>query len=90
MQQRETLLDIGCGWGGLVRHAAEHYGVDATGVTISAAQAELARRRIEEAGHAIESTAGLEVLVRRRNRFVLGNAAAARARLSERLRATGD
>ncbi len=46
----EKLLDVGCGWGGLIRHAAERYGVDATGITISAAQAELARARIREAG----------------------------------------
>lgn len=31
----DTLLDIGCGWGGLVFHAAEHYGVRATGITLS-------------------------------------------------------
>ena len=34
-----TLLDIGCGWGSLLRHAAAHYGVQAVGVTISAEQA---------------------------------------------------
>ena len=33
------LLDIGCGWGSLVMHAAERYGVEATGITLSAAQA---------------------------------------------------
>ncbi|MGH7584023.1 MAG: class I SAM-dependent methyltransferase, partial [Gemmatimonadales bacterium] len=42
----ERLLDIGCGWGGLIRHAARHYGVDALGITVSPAQAELARQRI--------------------------------------------
>jgi cyclopropane-fatty-acyl-phospholipid synthase len=46
----ERLLDIGCGWGSLVRHAAERYGVRAVGVTLSAPQAELARARISEAG----------------------------------------
>jgi cyclopropane-fatty-acyl-phospholipid synthase len=46
----EKILDIGCGWGGLIRHAAEHYGVEATGITISANQAELARERIHAAG----------------------------------------
>jgi cyclopropane-fatty-acyl-phospholipid synthase len=46
----ETLLDIGCGWGGLVMHAAEHYGVNALGITLSEPQAELARKRIAEAG----------------------------------------
>jgi cyclopropane-fatty-acyl-phospholipid synthase len=46
----QRLLDIGCGWGGLVMHAAEHYGVDATGITLSRPQVELATRRIEAAG----------------------------------------
>jgi len=46
----ERLLDIGCGWGGLIMHAAEHYGVDATGITLSASQAALAKERIEQAG----------------------------------------
>jgi 2-polyprenyl-3-methyl-5-hydroxy-6-metoxy-1,4-benzoquinol methylase len=30
----ERLLDIGCGWGGLARHAAQHYGVDVFGITV--------------------------------------------------------
>lgn len=55
----ERLLDIGCGWGGLIRHAAEHYGADATGITISAAQAELARERIRAAG--LESRCRVEL-----------------------------
>ncbi len=46
----ERLLDIGCGWGGLIIYAAEHYGVDATGITLSENQAALARERIEKAG----------------------------------------
>jgi cyclopropane-fatty-acyl-phospholipid synthase len=46
----ERLLDIGCGWGGLIMHAAEHYGVDATGITLSENQASLAQERIEQAG----------------------------------------
>jgi cyclopropane-fatty-acyl-phospholipid synthase len=44
------LLDIGCGWGGMVLHAARHYGVHAVGVTLSRPQAELARERVEDAG----------------------------------------
>lgn len=40
-----TLLDIGCGWGGLAAYAAEHYGVKVTGVTISAEQQRLAQLR---------------------------------------------
>jgi cyclopropane-fatty-acyl-phospholipid synthase len=46
----ERLLDIGCGWGSLLIHAATHYGVRAVGVTISERQAELARSRIRDAG----------------------------------------
>jgi len=44
------LLDVGCGWGGMAMHAAEHHGVRAVGVTLSAAQAELARERVAAAG----------------------------------------
>lgn len=44
----ERLLDIGCGWGGLVIHAARHYGVCALGITLSERQLEFARRRIEK------------------------------------------
>jgi cyclopropane-fatty-acyl-phospholipid synthase len=44
------LLDVGCGWGGMVIHAAQHHGVDAVGVTLSHQQAELARKRVAEAG----------------------------------------
>jgi cyclopropane-fatty-acyl-phospholipid synthase len=46
----ERLLDIGCGWGGLVMHASQHYGVEATGITLSTQQAALANERIAEAG----------------------------------------
>ena len=46
----ERLLDIGCGWGGLVMHAAGRYGVEAVGVTLSEPQAELANERIRAAG----------------------------------------
>ena len=46
----DRLLDIGCGWGSLLLHAAEHHGVRGVGVTLSGAQAELARRRIRDAG----------------------------------------
>ncbi|MDQ1432774.1 MAG: cyclopropane-fatty-acyl-phospholipid synthase [Actinomycetota bacterium] len=44
------LLDIGCGWGGMLLHAAEHHGVQAVGVTLSRPQAELARKRAAERG----------------------------------------
>lgn len=46
----EHLLDIGCGWGGLIMHAAAQYGVQAVGVTLSVPQAEVARQRLHEAG----------------------------------------
>ncbi len=50
LQSGMQFLDIGCGWGSLIIHAAINYGVEALGVTISREQAELARRRIKEAG----------------------------------------
>jgi cyclopropane-fatty-acyl-phospholipid synthase len=43
-------LDIGCGWGALVIHAAKHYGAKAVGITLSKMQAELAQERINSAG----------------------------------------
>ncbi len=46
----ERLLDIGCGWGALVRWAAKHYGVDATGITLSENQHRLATERIKAEG----------------------------------------
>jgi cyclopropane-fatty-acyl-phospholipid synthase len=44
------LLDVGCGWGSMLLHAAQHYGVRGVGVTLSHAQADLASKRIAEAG----------------------------------------
>jgi cyclopropane-fatty-acyl-phospholipid synthase len=44
------LLDVGCGWGGMVMHAAQRYGVQAIGITLSQSQADCARRRVAEAG----------------------------------------
>ncbi|HEY3723636.1 MAG TPA: cyclopropane-fatty-acyl-phospholipid synthase family protein [Acidimicrobiia bacterium] len=44
------LLDIGCGWGGMIMHAAEHHGVNAVGVTLSRRQAEYAAKRVADAG----------------------------------------
>ena len=45
-----TLLDVGCGWGSLSLHAAEHVGARVTGVTIAAEQKKLIDRRIRERG----------------------------------------
>lgn len=45
LQPGMTLLDIGCGWGGLAEYAARHYGVKVTGITISREQKKLAERR---------------------------------------------
>jgi cyclopropane-fatty-acyl-phospholipid synthase len=44
------LLDVGCGWGGMVRHAAREHGVKALGVTLSRQQAEWAQAAIEREG----------------------------------------
>jgi cyclopropane-fatty-acyl-phospholipid synthase len=44
------LLDVGCGWGSMVMHAAREHGVKALGVTLSAEQASWAQRAIKEAG----------------------------------------
>jgi cyclopropane-fatty-acyl-phospholipid synthase len=46
----QRLLDVGAGWGGLVCHAAKHYGVHAVGVTLSRPQADWAMRSISRAG----------------------------------------
>jgi len=50
LQPGEKFLDIGCGWGALAMRAAEKYGVDATGITLSQNQYALANERIKGAG----------------------------------------
>lgn len=50
LREGERLLDIGCGWGALILHAAKRYGVEAVGITLSEPQARLARERIAAAG----------------------------------------
>jgi cyclopropane-fatty-acyl-phospholipid synthase len=55
----QRLLDIGCGWGALVIHAAKHFGVDAKGITLSEPQAKWARSRIADAG--LENRAEIEL-----------------------------
>src|SRR6202023_1128128 len=46
----QRLLDVGCGWGSFAIHAAREHGVSVTGVTLSPAQAELAREMVAQAG----------------------------------------
>jgi cyclopropane-fatty-acyl-phospholipid synthase len=46
----QRLLDVGCGWGGMVRHAAREYGVRALGVTLSREQAQWAKEAIDRDG----------------------------------------
>jgi cyclopropane-fatty-acyl-phospholipid synthase len=50
LQTGDRLLDIGCGWGALIIHAAQRYGVHATGITLSEQQAAFARDRIRREG----------------------------------------
>lgn len=59
LQEGERLLDIGCGWGALTMHAAEKYGVQVLGVTLSEKQAKLANERIAE--HDLETRARVEL-----------------------------
>jgi cyclopropane-fatty-acyl-phospholipid synthase len=60
LQPGESFLDIGCGWGALVIHAAQRYGVRAHGVTLSARQLKLAQERIIQAG--LEDRVSVELL----------------------------
>ncbi len=50
LKSSDHVLEIGCGWGGFAMHAARSYGCRVTGVTISGAQAEYARKRVADAG----------------------------------------
>lgn len=50
LAEGRRLLDVGCGWGSMLLHAVGRYGVGGVGVTLSAAQAELAGRRAADAG----------------------------------------
>lgn len=47
LEPGQRVLDIGCGWGSFARYAAEHYGVEVVGITVSKEQAELAEKRTE-------------------------------------------
>ncbi len=46
----QRVLDVGCGWGSFAIHAAREYGVSVVAITLSEAQAQLARQRVAEAG----------------------------------------
>lgn len=50
LRQGMRLLDIGCGWGGMVLHAAKHHGVEAVGISLSQHQVDYAKKRVAEAG----------------------------------------
>jgi cyclopropane-fatty-acyl-phospholipid synthase len=50
LREGERVLDVGCGWGSFVIHAASRHGVRAVGITLAERQAELARERVREAG----------------------------------------
>ncbi|HEY1516421.1 MAG TPA: cyclopropane-fatty-acyl-phospholipid synthase family protein [Solirubrobacteraceae bacterium] len=50
LREGERVLDVGCGWGSFVLHAATRHGVSAVGITLSEHQAQLARERAREAG----------------------------------------
>jgi cyclopropane-fatty-acyl-phospholipid synthase len=50
LQPNDRLLDIGCGWGGMLRYAAKNYGIRGVGVTLSSEQAVWAQQRIREDG----------------------------------------
>ena len=50
LREGERVLDVGCGWGSFVIHAATRHGVSAVGITLSEHQAQLARERARAAG----------------------------------------
>jgi len=50
LEPGQRVLDVGCGWGSFVMHAAARHGVEAVGITLSEPQAELARQRVADAG----------------------------------------
>jgi len=50
LKEGETLIDIGCGWGGMLLYAAHHYGAKGVGCTLSQHQTEYARDRVAHEG----------------------------------------
>jgi len=59
LQPGERFLDIGCGWGALICHAARHYGVKAHGITLSQRQLDYAQEKIKRLGLEGQVTAEL-------------------------------
>ncbi|MEZ6126190.1 MAG: cyclopropane-fatty-acyl-phospholipid synthase family protein [Planctomycetaceae bacterium] len=60
LKRGERMLDIGCGWGALICHAARYYGVEAHGITLSKEQLALTNERIERLGLQGQVTAELK------------------------------
>jgi len=50
LKEGETLVDIGCGWGGMLIYAARHYGTKGLGCSLSPEQVDLAKEKVKEAG----------------------------------------
>ncbi len=50
LQTGDRYLDIGCGWGALICHAAKHYGVQAHGITLSKEQLALTQQKVRDLG----------------------------------------
>jgi cyclopropane-fatty-acyl-phospholipid synthase len=60
LQPGQRLLDVGCGWGGMVLHAVPRYQVEAVGITVAAAQQDLAQKRVADAGLTHRATIRLQ------------------------------
>lgn len=50
LREGDTIIDVGCGWGGMLLYAARNYGVHGVGCTLSRQQAEYASQRVKEEG----------------------------------------
>ena len=72
LQPGMRMLDVGCGWGSLILYAAQHYGVHATGITLSAEQCAFIEDRVAERGLA----ADVEVRLQDYREFGEGGSAA--------------
>lgn len=60
LQPGQRLLDVGCGWGGMVMHAARYHGVNAVGVTLARKQQEWGAKAIADAGLGSQTQVRLE------------------------------